>query len=118
VFEGALGTVCAVAAVWILTRLAAPPALLVAIILVTATLLPSQFLRFSAFSGMIAVIVLLTWELASGDAKLAPTLPLERLEDMLVAGALVLAVTAVSFPRQTLSLIKAQWMAWRPSTNA
>ncbi len=114
VFDGALGTVFAVAAVWLLGMLAAPPALLITIVLGTAVLLPSQFRRFSAFSGMIAIIVLLTWELASSDPKLAPLLPMERLEDMLIGGVLVLSVTVLSFPRQTLSLVReADWRSRR-----
>ena len=118
VFDGALGTLCAVVTVWTLIRLAAPPALLIAIILVTALLLPSQFLRFSAFSGMIAAIVLLVWDLASGDPQLSPALPLERLEDMLIAGALVLAVTVMFFPRRTIFLVSAQWLAWHPDAKS
>lgn len=106
VFDGAVGTVCAVTVVWLLGKFMVAPAVLVGLILITALALPSQLLRFSAFSGMIAVIVLLAWELSSGDPMLAPLLPLERLQDMLIGGGLVLAVTPLAFPRETIELAR------------
>jgi hypothetical protein len=111
VFEGALGTVWAGFVVWMLTWLGASPGWLVGIILMMALLLPSQFTRFWVFSGMIAVIVLLAWELASADPNLAPSLPLERLQDMLIGGSLVLLVTALAFPSATWALARPLWAA-------
>jgi hypothetical protein len=40
-----------------------------------------------AFIGMIAVIVLLAWDLANGDPALEPALLLERLVDVFVAAS-------------------------------
>jgi len=55
---------------------------------------------------MIAVIVLLAWDLANGDPALEPALLLERLVDVFVAASLVLIVTAILFPRTTWSILK------------
>ena len=71
-----------------------------------AFLLPSQIMRFWAFSGMIAVIVLLAWDLASADPRLQPTLLVERMEDMTIGAALVLIFTAALFPRVTVDLLQ------------
>ena len=46
----------------------------IGVIFLVAFPLSSQVMRFSAFSGMIAVIVLLAWDLASGDPRLQPAL--------------------------------------------
>jgi Fusaric acid resistance protein-like len=106
VFEGVLGTALAVGTVWIIIRFWHSPGLLSAIILLTAFFLPSQLTRFWAFIGMIAVIVLLAWDLANGDPALEPALLLERLVDVFVAASLVLIVTAILFPRTTWSILK------------
>ena len=55
---------------------------------------------------MIAVIVLLAWDLANVDPALESGLLWERLEDVLVAAGLVLIVTALFFPHITLSSLK------------
>ncbi len=109
VFDGMAGTALAVGTVWLVTSLGHSPAVLCATIFVAAFLLPSQIMRFWAFSGMIAVIVLLAWDLASADPRLAPTLLLERMEDMAIGAALVLISTALLFPLVTGSLIQTAW---------
>ncbi len=105
VFGGIVGTALAVTIVWLVTGISHAPALLCATIFLAAFLLPSQVTRFWAFSGMIAVIVLLAWELASGDPRLAPALLVERMEDMAIGAALVLMVTALLFPQVSWSLL-------------
>jgi len=105
VFGGMAGTVLAVGVVFLVTSISQGPALLCAAIFVAAFLLPSQIMRFWAFSGMIAVIVLLAWDLASGDPRLQPTLLAERLVDMAVGAVLVLMFTAALFPRVTWTLL-------------
>jgi hypothetical protein len=60
--------------VWLVTSISHAPALLCAAILLAAFVLPSQIMRFWAFSGTIAIIVLLAWDLASGDPRLQPAL--------------------------------------------
>jgi hypothetical protein len=109
VFGGMTGTALAVGTVWLVTSIGHSAALLCATIFVAAFLLPSQITRFWAFSGMIAVIVLLAWDLASADPRLAPALLLERMEDMAIGAALVLIFSALLFPLLTASLIQAAW---------
>jgi uncharacterized membrane protein YccC len=107
VFGGMIGTVLAVGVVWLITSVGQSTVLFCAMIFLAAFLLPSQITRFWIFSGMIAVIVLLAWDLASGDPTLEPTLLWERLEDMAVGATLVLAFTALLFPGITGSLAAA-----------
>jgi uncharacterized membrane protein YccC len=108
VFGGMVGTVLAVTSVFLVTSISHSPALLCATILIVAFLLPSQVMRFWAFSGMIAVIVLLAWDLASADPRLQPTLLAERLVDMTVGAVLVLMFTATLFPHVTWTLLAAK----------
>jgi hypothetical protein len=107
VFGGMIGTAFAVCVVWLVTSLGQSTALLCATIFLAAFLLPSQVTRFWIFSGMIAVIVLLAWDLGSGDPTLEPALLWERLEDMAVGATLVLLFTAVLFRNVTGSLVSA-----------
>jgi hypothetical protein len=88
-----------------LTSISPAPALLCAAILLAAFVLPSQVMRFWAFSGTIAIIVLLAWDLASGDPRLQPALLVERMEDVIIGAALVLIFTAALFPRVTWTLL-------------
>jgi hypothetical protein len=106
---GLAGTVLAVSIVFLVTSVSHSPVLLCAAILIFAFLLPSQVMRFWAFSGMIAIIVLLAWDLASGDPRLQPALLAERLVDMVVGAVLVLIFTAALFPRTTASLLASSW---------
>jgi len=109
VFGGMAGTVLAVTSVFLVTSISHSPALLCATIVIVAFLLPSQVMRFWAFSGMIAIIVLLAWDLASDDPRLQPALLVERMEDMAIGAALVLMFTAALFPRVTADLLQSQW---------
>lgn len=109
VFGGIAGTALAICTVWLVTSIRHSPALLCAAIFVEAFLLPSQIMRFWAFSGMIAVIVLLAWDLASADPRLQPALLVERMEDMAIGAVLVLIFTAALFPRVTASLLQSAW---------
>jgi Fusaric acid resistance protein-like len=108
VFGGMIGTVLAVGVVWLITSLGQSTVLFCAAIFLAAFLLPSQITRFWIFSGMIAVIVLLAWDLASADPALEPALLWERLADMLVGAMLVLVLTALVFPDVTKSLLVAR----------
>jgi hypothetical protein len=107
IFEGVAGTVLAVLSVWLLTQVGHSPVLLGGTILLSSFVMPSQISRFWLFSALIAVIVLLAWDLASADPTLGPALLWERLEDTLIAAALVAAVTALFFPRQSWSSLTA-----------
>jgi uncharacterized membrane protein YccC len=57
------------------------------------------------FSGMIAIIVLLAWDLATPDPTLQPTLLSERFLDTLIAAALAAFVTLLFFPRESWSVL-------------
>lgn len=81
--------------------------MLASLILLLAFVLPSQLARFWLFSGLIAAIVLMAWALASGDPTLEPLLLWERLEDTLIAAALVVCVTLLFFPRESWSSLAA-----------
>jgi uncharacterized membrane protein YccC len=107
VFGGMIGTAFAVLVVWLVIGLGQSTAPLCAAILLAAFLLPSQVTRFWIFSGLVAVVVLLAWDLASTDPTLEPTLLWERLEDMAVGAILVLVFTALLFPGVTGSLVLA-----------
>jgi uncharacterized membrane protein YccC len=111
VFGGMIGTVLAVGVVWLITSLGQSTVPFCATIFLAAFVLPSQITRFWIFSGMIAVIVLLAWDLASADPGLEPALLWERrLADMLVGAmlVLVLVLTALVFPDVTRSLVVAR----------
>jgi len=108
VFGGMAGTVLAVSVVFLVTGISRAPALLCATILIAAFVLPSQVMRFWAFSGTIAVVVLLAWDLASDDPRLEPTLLAERLVDMATGAVLVLIFTALLFPRITWKVLAAR----------
>ncbi len=106
---GLAGTVLAVFTVWLVIGISDAPPFLCAVILAIAFLLPSQVTRFWAFSGLIAIVVLLAWNLASGDPRLAPMLLAERMVDMINGAVLVLIFTAALFPRRTGRLLADLW---------
>jgi len=103
VFGGMIGTAFAVLVVWLVTSIGQSTLLLCTTIFLAAFLLPSQVTRFWIFSGLVAVVVLLAWDLASTDPTLEPSLLWERLEDMAVGATLVF--TALVFPAETRSLL-------------
>jgi hypothetical protein len=104
--DGVIGTALAVVVVWIIAQAGNSEALMTATILLAAFLLPSQAMRFWALSSMIAVIILLAWDLASANPNLEPTLLWERLEDMVIAACLVLITTTAAFPGKAWSLAR------------
>jgi len=105
VFGGMIGTAFAVLVVWLVTSIGQSTLLLCTTIFLAAFLLPSQVTRFWIFSGLVAVVVLLAWDLASTDPTLEPSLLWERLEDMAAGATLVLVFTALVFPAETRSLL-------------
>jgi uncharacterized membrane protein YccC len=107
VFGGMVGTAFAVLVVWLVTSIGQATPLLCATIFLAAFLLPSQVTRFWIFSGLVAVVVLLAWDLASTDPTLEPSLLWERLEDMAVGATLVLVFTALVFPAEPRALLGA-----------
>ena len=88
--------------VWLVTSVGQSTLLLCTTIFLAAFLLPSQVTRFWIFSGLVAVVVLLAWGLASTDPTLEPSLLWERLAE---GATLVLVFTALVFPAETRSLL-------------
>jgi hypothetical protein len=107
IFQVVIGTVLAVLSVRVLTLVGHSPAWLAAVILPLAFVLPSQISRFWLFSGMIAIIVLLAWDLATADPTLQPVLLWERFLDTLIAATLAAFVTLLFFPRESWSSLTA-----------
>ncbi|MGZ8417041.1 MAG: FUSC family protein [Methyloceanibacter sp.] len=107
IVEGVIGTTLAVLTVWALTSLTSSEAVQVSAILVFAFVLPSQLPRFWLFSGLIAAVVLIAWNLASGDPSLEPLLLWERFEDSLIAAPLAACATLLFFPRESWSAVAA-----------
>ena len=105
VLGGMIGTAFAVLVVWLVTSVGQSTLLLCTTIFLAAFPLPSQVTRFWIFSGLVAVVVLLAWELASTDPTLEPSLLWERLEDMGAGATLVSVFTALVFPAETRSLL-------------
>jgi hypothetical protein len=103
IVEGVLGTALAVSLVWVVTSVTASDAVRLAAILAFAFVLPAQLPRFWLFSGLIAAVVLIAWDLAAGDPRLEPLLLVERFEDSLIAAALAFIITLLFFPRESWS---------------
>ena len=109
IVEVVFGTVLAVLSAMVLTLVGHSPIWLTAVILSLAFVLPSQLARFWLFSGMIAIIVLLAWDLASTDPTLEPALLWERLIDTFIAAGLASATTLLFFPKESWSCLAAFW---------
>jgi hypothetical protein len=103
IVQGVIGTAFAVSVVWAVTTATPADAVRVAAILAFAFVLPAQLPRFWLFSGLIAAIVLIAWDLAAGDPSLEPLLLAERFEDTLIAAALAFIVTLLFFPKESWS---------------
>ena len=103
IVERVVGTIIGTAVAFVLTRLVLPPTLTVVAIIATAAVLPHHIpLRYWAHTAAIALLVLMTYDLASEIAgtTVAPGLGLfsERLVDVFVGAALALAGTFAAFP--------------------
>jgi uncharacterized membrane protein YccC len=107
IFEGVIGTVLAVVLVLLVTRFGHAPAWLACVVLLLAFIFPSQLPRFWAFSGLIATIVLLAWDIASLDPTMQPRLLWERLIDTVIAALLVMMTTLLFFPTESWSSLTA-----------
>jgi hypothetical protein len=105
--EGVIGAALAVFMVWLLTLATPSEAVRVGAILVFAFVLPSQLARFWLFSGLVAAVVLIAWDLASGDPYLEPVLLWERFVDTLIAVPLAAGSTLLFFPRESWTYLGA-----------
>jgi hypothetical protein len=107
IFERVIGTIVGVAAAFVLTQLVRSLPLTVAALLITAAALPHHIpLRYWLHTAAIALLVLLTYDLASravgAPPELAPALFTERLVDVLIGCALAFAATELAFPWREL----------------
>jgi hypothetical protein len=107
IFEGMIGTLLAVLLVLAVTSFGHAPAWLAGVILLLAFVLPSQLPRFWLFSGLIAAIVLLAWDIASLDPTVQPGLLWERFIDTVIAAILVMTTTLLFFPSKSWSSLTA-----------
>jgi uncharacterized membrane protein YccC len=100
ILERAFGTLPGVAAAWLITTTIHAPAAICAGILIVAPLIPHHHTkRYWLHTGLIALMVLLAYDLTQFNAQGLGKLPLERLEDILIGCAIALIGSAAAFPR-------------------
>ena len=102
IFERVAGTFIGVLAAWVITMLFHSAAIICIAILVVAPLIPHHLAnRYWLHTALIALLVLLAYDLTLLGAHGITNLLSERLEDILLGCAMGLAGTAVAFPRET-----------------
>jgi hypothetical protein len=101
IFERVFGTFVGVVAAWVITMLFHSAAVICIAILVVAPLIPHHHAhRYWLHTALIALMVLLAYDLTLLDTHGITNLLSERLEDILLGCALGLVGTAVAFPRE------------------
>ena len=101
IFERVAGTFAGVLAAWVITMLFHSAAIICIFILVVAPLIPHHLAhRYWLHTGLIALTVLLAYDLTLLDTHSITNLLSERLEDILLGCAMGLVGTAVAFPRE------------------
>jgi hypothetical protein len=104
IVERVLGTVAGVIAAWIITTLVDSVAVMSIAILVVAPLIPHHVAgRYWLHTGLIALMVLLCYDLTLLNETDINSLLMQRLLDILLGCAIVLAATAVAFPREAIA---------------
>jgi uncharacterized membrane protein YccC len=99
IVERIAGTFAGVVAAWLITT-SQSIALIAACVLVVAPLIPHhQANRYWLHTALIALMVLLAYDLAEFDAQSISRLLFERVVDMLLGCAIALVGTAAAFPR-------------------
>ena len=94
------GTVVGVVAAFALTSVLQSPWLIAAAVLILAPLIPHHLQhRYWLHTGLIALVVLLAYHLATSDPRILRGLFTERLEDVLLGAGLALIGTLLAFPR-------------------
>jgi uncharacterized membrane protein YccC len=100
IVERIAGTVAGVVAAWVMTAAIHSEAVNAAAILAVAPFIPHHLTkRYWLHTGLIALMVLLTYDLTQFDSQGLGRLPLERIEDILIGCAIAFAGTAAAFPR-------------------
>lgn len=100
IVERVLGTLAGVALAWAIMAAFHGPAPICAAILIVAPLIPHHLTwRYWLHTGLIALMVLLAYDLTQFNSQGLGRLPLERMEDILLGCAIALVGSAVAFPR-------------------
>lgn len=94
------GTVLGVAAAFAISTLVGSPWVVAAIALIIAPLIPHHLHhRYWLHTALIALLILLAYDLAATDPRILRSLFTERLQDVLLGGGLALIGTLAAFPR-------------------
>ncbi|MBS0245422.1 MAG: FUSC family protein [Proteobacteria bacterium] len=94
------GTVLGVVAAFAITRFVHPHGALLALALVVAALIPHHLQnRYWLHTALIALLVLLIYDLGATDPRIVAGLFVERLQDVLLGGGIALIGTLIAFPR-------------------
>ncbi len=101
IVERTVGTAVGVAAAFAVASITQSPLMISVAILVLAPLIPHHLQhRYWLHTALIALLVLLAYDLAAEDTKVLHELFLERLEDMLIGCGVALIGTFAAFPRR------------------
>jgi hypothetical protein len=99
--ERVAGTGLGVVAAFAITSLIHTPIVIILLILVLAPLVPHHLQqRYWLHTALIALLILLAYDLATADPRILHGLFTERLQDVLLGGALGLIGTMLAFPRR------------------
>jgi hypothetical protein len=94
-----VGTVFGVVAAFLITRVVHDTWTIVAIVLVVAALIPHHLQdRYWLHTTLIAVLVLLVYDLATANPEILRGLLHERLQDVLIGCSIALVGTVIAFP--------------------
>lgn len=94
------GTVLGVVAAFAVTSLVPPHWAILALVLAVAALIPHHLQnRYWLHTALIALLVLLIYDLGTADPHVVAGLLVERLQDVLLGGGIALMGTLVAFPR-------------------
>jgi hypothetical protein len=97
-----VGTFLGVLAVWAVTRVGHSPSVICVSVLIVAPFVPHHAVsRYWLHTALIAVLVLLAYDLINIGSEDIDVLLMERLKDMLIGCAVALVGTAVAFARTT-----------------
>lgn len=104
ILERVAGTLAGVAAAWAIAAAIHSETINCVAILIVAPLIPHHLTkRYWLHTGLIALMVLLAYDLTQFNSQGLGRLPLERIEDILLGCAVAFAGTAAAFPRALIS---------------
>ncbi len=104
IVERIAGTFAGVFAAWAITVMVQSATVICAAILVIAPLIPHHVTkRYWLHTALIALMVLLAYDLTLLDSKSMADLLIERVKDILLGCAMALVGTAVAFPREPVA---------------